>query len=236
MRSSSQTADPGPRPAVVERVATPRGELVLRRAGDHYEIIRDGVFLMDTRNGRSERALVETALEGRRSARLLIGGLGVGFSLQAAVSSPAASEIVVVEIERAVVRWCGGYLRRKNGDCLSDARVRLVRSDFVEYLRRSSDRFDAICLDVDNGPDWLSAPENAVLYSGAGLRELAWHLLPGGALAVWSFASSKSFAVRLQGVFRDVAVLAFPVDRGTDDVIYLARVPSRTAAEPRAEE
>jgi spermidine synthase len=225
MDRSSQTADVGPRPAVVEHVATPRGELVLRRAGDHFEIIRDGVFLMDTRDGRSERALVEAALEGRRSARLLIGGLGVGFSLQAAVSSPEASEIVVVEIERAVVRWCGGYLRRRNGDCLRDGRVRVVVSDLLEYLRRAGDRFDAICLDIDNGPEWLSAAENAVLYSGAGLRELARHLLPGGALAVWSFAPSESFAARLQGIFRDVAVLAFPVARGPDDVVYLARAP-----------
>jgi spermidine synthase len=225
MDRSSHTADTGPRPAVVERVATARGELVLRRAGDHFEIIRDGVFLMDTRDGRSERALVEAALEGRRSARLLIGGLGVGFSLQAAVSSPEASEIVVVEIERAVVRWCGRHLREMNGDCLTDARVRVVVSDLLEYLSGSGDRFDAICLDIDNGPDWLSARENAVLYSGAGLRELARHLLPGGALAVWSFAPSESFAARLEGMFREVAVLAFPVDRGPDDVVYLARAP-----------
>jgi spermidine synthase len=123
------------------------------------------------------------------------------------------------------VRWCGGYLRRTNGDCLRDGRVLVVVSDLLEYLRRAGDRFDAICLDIDNGPEWLSAAENAVLYSGAGLRELARHLLPGGALAVWSFAPSESFAARLQGIFRDVAVLAFPVARGPDDVVYLARAP-----------
>ena len=87
---------------VVDRRRTPRGELVLRRAGPHFEVIADGTFLMDTRDGRSERALVREALRGVERGRLLLGGLGVGFSLDEALSLPSLHEVVVVEIEPAV--------------------------------------------------------------------------------------------------------------------------------------
>src|SRR4051794_8835433 len=98
------------RPVVIDRRDTARGDLVLRRAGPHFEVIANGTFLMDTRDGRSERALVTAAVAGMARPRVLLGGLGVGFSLdQALLHDPA--EVVVVEIEPAVLEWAAGPLR-----------------------------------------------------------------------------------------------------------------------------
>lgn len=215
--------DPEPRPVVVEMRRTERGELVLRRAAAHFEIILDGMFLMDTRDGRSERALVMTGIAGQRDVRVLLGGLGVGFSLDEALSHACVREVVVVEIEPEIVRWCGTYLHEHNGGCLGDPRVRLVLGDLMQQLRGSGERFDAICVDVDNGPDWLATPGNGEIYSEAGLREVARHLMPQGRLAVWSAKESPAFASRLRKVFRVVRRLAVPVERGPADVIYVAQ-------------
>ena len=109
----------------VERLTTPRGELVLRRDGEHHEIVSNGVFLMDTRDGRSERELVRAAVPGP-GARVLIGGLGVGFSLAEALALGAAA-VTVVEIEPAVVRWNRTHL----GGHLDDPRVTVVVEDLA---------------------------------------------------------------------------------------------------------
>ena len=100
----------GDRPVVVDRRQTPRGELVLRRAGEHFEVIANGTFLMDTRDGRSERALVREAIAGKTDVRLLLAGLGVGFSLDEALRTDAVSEVVVVELEPVVVEWARTHL------------------------------------------------------------------------------------------------------------------------------
>src|SRR4029453_12335820 len=128
----------------VHRVVTDRGELVLRSRGGQYELISNGVFLMDTRAGESERLLVRAALAAasRRSPRLLIGGLGVGFSLAEAARSDAA-EIVVVEIEPAVVAWYRTWLRPYSAGALDDPRVRIVTAEFASWLASTTDRYDA---------------------------------------------------------------------------------------------
>jgi predicted membrane-bound spermidine synthase len=119
------------RPVVVDRRDTPRGELVLRRAGSHHEVIANGTFMMDTRDGRSERALVREALAGLAGARLLLGGLGVGFSLDEALRGDRVSDVVVIELEPAVVEWAGTHLRRLNRHGVDDHRVRLVVGDLL---------------------------------------------------------------------------------------------------------
>ncbi|MFL6136365.1 MAG: spermidine synthase [Frankiaceae bacterium] len=216
---------PPPQPVVLERVATPRGELVLRRAGPHLEIISNGTFLMDTRDGASERLLVRAALDaaGAAAPRLLIGGLGVGFSLAEACADPSVAAVTVVEIEPALVRWHETHLRAVTGEALRDPRVRLVVADLAEWLATTSDRFDAICLDVDNGPSWTVVPANARLYGAAGLRLLRGRLRPGGALAVWSAAAEPAFELLLRERFADVAVHRVPVRRGEPDVVHVAR-------------
>lgn len=208
----------------VERVVTDRGELVLRSRDGHYEVISNGVFLMDTRAGESERLLVRAAVEAApERARLLIGGLGVGFSLAEATRSSKAAEIVVVEIEPAVVAWHRTHLAPFNDGALDDPRVRVVTDDIVEWLRGPGDPFDAICLDVDNGPDWTVFDGNAALYGVAGLELLRSRLRPGGVLAVWSASASPAYAELLAAGIGPVTAYPVRVARGEPDLIYLAR-------------
>ncbi|HEV2784609.1 MAG TPA: spermidine synthase [Actinophytocola sp.] len=197
------------------------GELVLRRSGDHFEIIANGVFLMDTRNGESERLLVTSAAAAMPPGPLLIGGLGVGFSLRAALDHPRVADITVVEREAAVIDWCSGPLRHVHDDALSDPRVRCVHADLRAWLPDKAG-FAAICLDIDNGPEWTVSPDNAALYAPAGLDLLAGALAPGGVLAVWSASASEAFAARLRARFDHVEQLPVPVPRGEPDVVYLA--------------
>jgi spermidine synthase len=206
---------------VIDRRAGEAGELALRQVGEHFEIIANGVFLMDTRNGESERLLVDAAAaEMPLGGSMLIGGLGVGFSLRAALDHPRVGRVVVVEREAAVIDWNRGPLRAVHGDALADPRVRCVPADLVAWL--GSETFAAICLDVDNGPEWTVSPENAVLYNDSGLALLAGMLEPGGVLAVWSAAASEPFAERLRARFARVVVMTIPVPRGEPDVVYLS--------------
>ncbi|MFI9456059.1 spermidine synthase [Amycolatopsis sp. NPDC052450] len=211
---------------VLDKVAGKSGELVLRRAGEDFEVIANGVFLMDTRNGESERLLVSVAADlvpGK--ARMLIGGLGVGYSLRAALDHPGVGEIVVVEREPAVIKWNRqGPLKDVHGDALSDGRVTVVEADLVKWLRRTEERFDALCLDIDNGPEWTVTDGNAKLYLEDGLDMLATRLRPGGVLGVWSAESVPSFAKRLRARFGEVRELKIPVPQGEPDVLWFARV------------
>jgi spermidine synthase len=184
------------------------------------------VFLMDTRAGESERLLVRAALEGLpEGARLLIGGLGVGFSLAEAVRSERLSEIVVVEVEPAIVAWHRTVLRPYSGGALDDARVRVVTAELVGWLAGTAERFDAICLDVDNGPDWTVFDGNAALYRDSGIGLVRSRLVPGGVLAVWSAAESLRFAELLAAGLGPVSILRVAVERGEPDIVYLSRRP-----------
>jgi spermidine synthase len=211
-----------PRPVIVERLQTAPGELVLRACGDHLEIILNGVFLMDTRDGRSERALVREAIDGIDDARVLLGGLGVGFSLDEALASARVDAVVVVEIEEAIVRWARTHLRGLCPHGVDDPRARVVIGDVAEHLRTTHERYDAICLDVDNGPDWLSREPNAWLYGDAGLDTVRARLTPGGRLALWSSSASPDVAHRLEERIGPVGTVTVPVARGPDDVVYVA--------------
>lgn len=201
------------------------GELVLRREGAALEVIENGVFLMDTRNGESERLLVTGAADLLApGARVLIGGLGVGFSLRAALDHPHVGSVVVVEREPAVIAWNRtGPLCEVHGAALEDHRVSLVEADLVSWLSSSRETFDALCLDIDNGPEWTVTEGNAPLYGESGVDGLARLLRPGGVLAVWSAGASPAFTDRLQGRFADVRVVEVPVPRGEPDVLWFAR-------------
>ena len=179
---------------------------------------------MDTRDGRSERLLVRAALDRVADAqRLLIGGLGVGFSLAEAVAEPRLTAIDVVEIEPALLRWHDGPLQAVSGTALGDPRVTVHVDDLRDHLARPAPAYDVICVDVDNGPDWTVTEDNAGLYDDAGTAQLLRRLTPGGVLAVWSAHPVPSYEARLRRVARDVEVLTVDVSRGEPDVIYLAR-------------
>jgi spermidine synthase len=199
------------------------GELVLRQVGDQFEIIANGMFLMDSRNGTSERLLVTAAADAMPpGGQLLLGGLGVGFSLRAALDHPQVGPVTVIEREAAVIDWNHGPLRHLHGDALSDPRVRCVHADLVPWLAATPERFAAICLDIDNGPEWTVTSGNATLYTDAGLNRLARLLTPGGVLAIWSASASQPFADRLRNHFPHVKILPVPVPRGEPDVVFLA--------------
>jgi spermidine synthase len=212
---------------VVDRVQGHCGELVLRRDGPHAEIVANGMFLMDTRAGGSERRLVAEAVRRMPApGRLLIGGLGVGFSLAEALRHPEVGTVCVVEVEPAVVRWNRGPLAGYHGDALSDPRVHCREADLVALLPElPAGSFDALCLDTDNGPDWLLTPGNAGLYSPSGLAALARVLAPGGVLSVWGSRPVPEFRGRLAGPFGQVEELAVHTGatRDVPDVVYLAR-------------
>ncbi|MGP4025725.1 spermidine synthase [Actinomadura sp. 3N407] len=218
-------------PVVVERADGAGGELVLRRAGAHYEIISNGVFLMDTRGGTSERLLVRAAADGLDGpARLLIGGLGVGFSLAEALTLPQVAHVTVVEREPEVIGWHAAELRPWSRGALDDPRVTVERADLLDYLAGPhGGRFDALCLDIDNGPDWTVTPGNARLYAAGGLDLLAGRLTPRGTLAVWSANAAPAFETLLRTRFTRVRARPVPVPRGEPDVVYLASGPRPAA-------
>ncbi|WP_121192988.1 spermine/spermidine synthase domain-containing protein [Motilibacter peucedani] len=213
---------------VLQRVRGVAGELVLRREGDVLQVISDGVFLMDTRDGRSERLLVRetVAASAAAPARVLVGGLGVGFSLLEALSLPDVGEVVVSELEPQVVRWhTDGPLREITRGAVEDARVRVVLGDVRDLLAASAGGFDAICLDTDNGPDWLVRSTNSALYDADGIALAARALAPGGALGVWSAGRSAAYEQRLRAGFATVARHETEVARGEPDVVWVARSP-----------
>ncbi|MFF3907391.1 spermidine synthase [Streptomyces sp. NPDC001848] len=217
-------------PVVLDRREGPHGEVVLRRHGELLQIIANGCFLMDTSDGRSERLLVDAAsdaLDGRPDPSLLIGGLGVGFSLAHAAADPRWGRITVVERERAVIDWhLDGPLCALSADALADPRTRVVEADLVTHVNETSDTYDALCLDIDNGPAWTVTDDNGSLYSTAGLASCARVLRPGGVLAVWSAAPSPDFEGTLRNAgFRQVRTEEVPVARGVPDVVHLAIGP-----------
>jgi len=216
---------------VVERVVGRCGELALLRRDGHYEIVANGVFLMDTRGGGSERLHVSAAA-GRMPppGRMLIGGLGVGFSLAAALAHPGVGEVHVVEREPAVLRWNRGPLAPVNANALLDPRVRTYEADVVDWLANAPGcSLDAICLDVDNGPEWLVTPGNAWLYSNDGLRTAARVLSPNGVLTIWSAAPAPAFVARMNEHFAEVEITEVSAAQGEPDVIVRGRVPLKSA-------
>jgi hypothetical protein len=243
------------RPVTLDRREGPYGEVVLRRRGGGgtgpdaggrnagsqnadgpdatspvFEIIANGCFLMDTSDGRSERLLIRAALNalpaGRRAPALLIGGLGVGFSLAEAAAEPRWGRIAVVEREEAVIDWHRtGPLGRISGAALADPRTEVIRADLVAHLHTdtASAPYDALCLDIDNGPDWTVTEDNGGLYSPAGLAACRARLSPGGVLAVWSAQPSSDFEEALRNAgFTGVRTEEVSVARGVPDVVHLA--------------
>ncbi|TDC57958.1 spermidine synthase, partial [Actinomadura sp. GC306] len=154
-----------------------------------------------------------------------IGGLGVGFSLAEALALPRVAHVTVVEREPAVIGWHAAPLRPFSRGALDDPRVTVECADLLDHLAAPGPRYDALCLDIDNGPDWTVTPGNARLYSPAGLDLLTARLTPRGTLAVWSAGAAPAFEALLRGRFTRVTARQVPVPRGEPDVVYLASRP-----------
>jgi spermidine synthase len=197
-----------------------RGALCLARTGSVFEILWDGMFLMSSQCRRSERELGALAC-----GRTLVAGLGMGFTLRAALEQPGVTTVDVVEIAQAVVEWNRGVLGELAGHPLRDERVRVHERDVAAQLR-AGERYDAVLLDVDNGPSWTARPENDALYGAAGVAQLRAALLPGGRLGVWSAQDEPAFLARLGAHFERVESRAVPADGAPDHIIVAVARPA----------
>jgi spermidine synthase len=174
---------------------------LVRHAGDHI-IMAGNIELMSSRVGGSEEALATMTCERLRkgiSPHLLIGGYGMGFTLRAALAKlDAKARITVAELVPDIIAWARGPMAGLTAGCLDDPRVRILHGDIAAEIASSSKRYDAILLDVDNGPSGLSRAANDGLYSMNGLALARAALKPGGVLAIWSATPDAAFTRRLQ--------------------------------------
>jgi spermidine synthase len=201
--------------------------LLLQR-GDDFAIEYDDTQLMVSWACRSEQALATLACQrvSMDGGRMLIGGLGMGFTLGAALAVlPGSASVVVSELVPKVVEWAKGPLSHLFGDALSDPRVTVEVGDVHDMIAGPAERFDAILLDVDNGPDGLISVANDRLYCNWGLRTAYAALRPGGVLAIWSGYPENGFADRLEDagfVVEEVIMRTGERGRGARHVIWLA--------------
>jgi spermidine synthase len=203
----------------------------LHRRGEAYDVLLDGrrVIASDARG--SERSLVELAvapLRGRDDITVLLAGLGMGFTLRAALDMPGVKRVDVAEISPAIVDWGARFFAALNGDAMKDPRVHLHKTELgtlLKQLRLSSgpdlppaDGWFAVVLDIDEGPAQLWRPENAGYYTDEGLARLEQALRPGGVLAMWSPQRETELVRALHARLQNVAEVVVPVDRGLDYV------------------
>jgi spermidine synthase len=209
----------------------PGGEpLRLFRRGDDFMIVLDRNELMSSRMSGSEEALALMTLErlGNPPApHLLIGGYGMGFTLRAAMAVLSSkAKLTVAELVPEIIAWARGPMAELAAGCLDDPRVTIVHSDVADVIQDGPRTYDAILLDVDNGPDGLVRDANGWLYSARGLAASRAALKPGGVLAVWSAAPDVAFVRRLRSAGFDVdevAVRARSNGKGPRHVIWFAR-------------
>jgi spermidine synthase len=183
---------------------TPNGTLIaLYRHDGAYLIRADGVELMSTRRHLSEDRLADVAcapLEDVPRARVLIGGLGLGFTLRAALRHLREdAEVVVAELLAEVIAWNADPRYDLSVEAMRDPRVRVLHDDVIDVLRANAGGFDAIMLDTDNGPDGMLMSENAPLYAARGIGDTIAALRGGGSIVYWSVGDDPAFARALRG-------------------------------------
>ncbi len=191
-----------------------------------------GIELMNNRMSGSEKALATLVCErqaDRPAARVLVGGFGMGFTLRAVLENVGPrARVTVAELVPAVVEWARGPMAHFSGECLKDPRLSVHIGDVGELIRGGAGLWDAILLDVDNGPEGLSRKANDALYDVPGLVAARRALTPGGMLAVWSAAPHPPFTGRLHRAgftVEEVKVRATERKRGARHVIWLATAP-----------
>ena len=204
-------------------------ELRLMRRGAEFSMMLGQNELMNSRLSGSEEALATLAcrrIDGVKRPHLLIGGLGMGFTLRAALAVlDAQARITVAELVPAVIAWARGPMADIFGDSLTDPRADIREADVVEIIKASSSAFDAILLDVDNGPEALIRKANDALYDLKGLQSIRRSLRPGGILAVWSSGPNPAFLKRLGAAdfeVNEVGLRATTKHSGAHHVIWFA--------------
>lgn len=222
---------------VVARAQDERAEVALARRGPVTELIVDGVFAMDTVDTGTERALARLALDcwqpdagrgpdgeevgGRRGARVLVGGLGLGFTTAALLADPRVGGVHVVELHAAIVEWARAGMLPLPAAALDDRRLTVTVGDVVDVLPSlAAGTFDAVLMDVDNGPGFLIHPRNAAVYRPQFLRSALHLLAPGGVLAVWSADRAPALADALRSAGADCREVTLPVQRDGRDLEY----------------
>jgi spermidine synthase len=204
------------------------GELRLMRRGAEYSIMAGSIELMNSRLSGSEEALAKLAaerLDHVANPHVLIGGYGMGFTLRAALCQLGqAAKVTVAELIPAVIDWARGPMAHLCDGCLDDPRVRLHLGDVGGLIGRVTGAYDAILLDVDNGPEGLSRAANDGLYDAAGLGAARRALRPRGVLAVWSSTPNRAFTERLKraGFKVEETPVRARAGRGARHVIWLA--------------
>jgi SAM-dependent methyltransferase len=236
---------------VLERAAGRSGELVLRRTGADLEVIAGGTFLISSANVASSVApitaglsfLKDVAAPGasdggalRHGLDVLIGGLGLGYTLDAALAESRVRRVTVVEYEPVIVGWFRSYgadraERFAAGEAAGRARVAV--GDVAEVMRANTGAFDLVVLDTDNGPDWLVRGANAGLYDEAGLALTRDALRPGGVAVFWSPERYDWFAARLASAFSRVHEVTAHDRVGGRDHEYIMYVAQRLTTEPQ---
>ena len=209
-------------------------ELRLMRRGGDFMITLDRNELMNSRMSGSEEALATMTAErlaGRKGQHWLVGGYGMGFALRAALAvlGPDA-RITVAELVPKIVEWARGPMAGLTGGCLDDPRVTLVQADVALQIAAGRNAYDAILLDVDNGPDGLVRAGNDRLYTREGLAAARAALMSGGVLAVWSAGKDPVFAGRLRKAgfaVEEVQVRARSNGKGAKHTIWFAVSPGR---------
>lgn len=219
---------------LIDTTEVPGGGVPLRlmQRGHEFTIKLGQNELMSSRLFGSEEALATLTcfrLKDMKAPRLLIGGYGMGFTLRAAlkVLGPKA-KITVVELVPAIVAWARGPMAELSGDSLSDPRVEIIEGDVVKAIAGARGKYDAILLDVDNGPEGLTRKSNDALYDLKGLRAAHAALSPGGVLAVWSsFPYDKFTALLGKAGFnaQEIKIRATGTRGGARHVIWLATKP-----------
>ena len=204
-------------------------ELRLMRRGADFSMMLGANELMNSRLSGSEEALATLAcrrIEAVKRPNLLIGGLGMGFTLRAALAVLGSDAgITVAELVPAVIAWARGPMANVFADSLNDPRASILNADVIEVIRSHPSAFDAVLLDVDNGPEGLIRKANDALYDLKGLKAIRRALRPGGVLAVWSSGPNPSFSKRLRDAgfdVNEVAVRATAKRSGARHVIWFA--------------
>lgn len=213
------------------------GDLRLMKRGDDFSIMSGRIELMNSRLSGSEKALATMScarIAGRRTPSMLIGGLGMGFTLRAALTALGDdARVTVVELVPAVIAWARGPMAEIFGTCLDDPRVTIREADVGRAIADAKAAYDAILLDVDNGPDGLTRESNDGLYTLDGLAAARRALRPGGVLAVWSSGPDTRFSQRLRRSGYDVEEVQVPAHgtKGPRHTIWFA-VAGRAGAPP----
>jgi spermidine synthase len=220
----------------IARAESERGELVLRERRDEaaataLELRVNGVFVMDTVETSTERALASAALEAVEDPRaVVVGGLGLGFTMHEVLADSRVEKCAVVEIEQSLVDWMRDGTVPHGPSLLADERVAVVVADVAVALAEARPAsYDLILLDVDNGPGYLVHEANEGLYTAPVLASAHAALRPGGALVVWSADAAPELEAALREVFGDVEARPQEVllqDRDERYWLYVARVPS----------